>query len=58
VVYAILATRKRVRNDYPTLVPTTVEMVMTDATSRDYEIRSEVVAGDRIGMWPTMARLH
>jgi len=50
----IVATRKRVQNNYTTLMPTTVEMLMTDATGRDYEIRGEVVAGNRIGMWPTM----
>jgi hypothetical protein len=50
----IVATRKRVQNDYTTLVPASVEMVMTDATGRDYEIRGEVVAANRIPMWLTM----
>jgi hypothetical protein len=48
------ATRKCVRNDYATLVPTTVEMVMTDASGRDYEMHGEVVSANRIPAWPTM----
>jgi hypothetical protein len=50
----IVATRKRVHNDYSTLVPTTAQMVMTDATGREYEIRGEVVSANRFGVWPNM----
>jgi hypothetical protein len=43
-----VATRKRVRNDCASLVPVSAEMVMTDATGRDYEIRGDVIAANRI----------
>ena len=36
------------------LVPTTAEMLMTDASGRDYEIRGEVIAANRIAVWPNM----
>ena len=35
-------------------VPTAAEMVMTDASGRDYELRGEVVAANRIPVWPNM----
>jgi hypothetical protein len=50
----IVATRKRVQNNYATLAPTGAEMVMTDATGRDYEVRGEVIAANRIPVWPNM----
>jgi hypothetical protein len=50
----VVATRKRVHTDYSALAPTTVQMVMTDATSRDYEMRGEVVAANRLAAWPAM----
>jgi hypothetical protein len=50
----IVATHKRVHNDYSTLVPTTAQMVMTDATGREYDIRGEIVSANRLGVWPNM----
>lgn len=47
----IVASRNRVDVDYTTLVPTTAEMVMTDATGRDYELRGEVVSANRLAAW-------
>lgn len=50
----IVSTRKRVTNDHSTLAPTTAQMVMTDATGREYEIRGEIVSANRFGFWPNM----
>jgi hypothetical protein len=50
----VVATRKRVHNDYATLVPTTAEMVMTDAAGHDYEIHGQVVSANRFAVWPNM----
>ena len=51
---AVVDTRKRVEHDSGTLQPTTVEMVLTDATGRDYAIRGEVVAANRHALWPNV----
>lgn len=50
----VVATRKRVTNDPSTLAPTSAEMLMTDANGRNYEIRGEIVAANRIPLWPNM----
>ncbi|ORA07519.1 DUF7064 domain-containing protein [Mycobacterium arosiense] len=47
----IVATRNRVHHDYTTLVPTTVEMVMTDATGRHYELHGEVISANHFPAW-------
>lgn len=50
----VVTTRKRMHHDYRTMMPTMVEMVLTDATGRDYDIRGEVTAANRYGLWPNV----
>jgi hypothetical protein len=50
----VVSTRKRVGHDFSTLVPTNAEMVMMDATGHEYQIRGEVVAANRLAVWPNM----
>ncbi len=51
----ITQVRKRTRRNVTTLAPTSVDMLVSDPSGKDYRIRGEVIAANRISAWPNMS---